>query len=103
VDVGPTGLAHLDLHQLRRLTHGERAKHQRFDEAEDRRVRADAEGECHDDDRGEARRPECGACCVADVSCDFVEPAAVARGQHGLLHLLKATEIEHRETVGFVR
>ena len=78
-------VVHRDLHQLFRMSDRERAQHHGVDQAEDRRVGADAEGEREDGDQREAGAPAQHARRVAQIGDQRLEPDEDVGVAHPLL------------------
>src|SRR5206468_8427896 len=74
----------------------QRANHDRVDDAEDRRRRADAESECDDGDRGEARRPPETADGVPHVVPERIDNRFPTAGAHACLGRLDAADLDDR-------
>lgn len=86
--------------QLVRVAHRQAAQHDGVDEAEDRRARADAEGQDEHDDGGEGRAPAELARRESQVSDQVVGERHAARIAALLLDGLDAAELAQRCTAG---
>ena len=98
VEARIAGILEQRLDELPRLAHRQRSQHQRVDDAEDCRVRANAQRQRDHDNGAERRTSSAHAQGVTHVSRDLVEPGAVASGSDALFRLLHSPEIEYRDT-----
>ena len=100
---GTSLLSHLDEHQLPRVAHRQHPEHQRIDQAEDRRVGADAQSEREHDDHREGAIPEGHPHGVAQIPSDLVEPPAMPPRTNAFFRLLHAAELQEGEAPRLVR
>src|SRR6185369_16526419 len=98
IAAGPERLAGVPLeqHEAVRLLDRQPSEQHRVDDAEQRRVGADAERERDDGDGGEARRLAHHAQAVAHVLRELLDEADAARVARLLLELLDAAEAAQR-------
>src|SRR5262245_26427287 len=78
-----------------RLAHRHHAEHDEIHQAEDGRVRADAEGEREDGGTSEHRAAQQEADAVAAIDPKVFKPADAALVAAGFLGLLEAAQGEH--------
>ena len=100
---GTALLSHLDEHQLARVVHRQHPEHQRIDQAEDRRIGADAQGEREHDHHCEGAIPEGHPHGVAQIPSDLVEPPPMATRPDAFFRLLHAAELKNGEAPRLVR